>query len=407
MVDDVSVLITEAEHVRLEKESFEGFSKYVDHLRTLIEELRAKRVHDKPEWEATSSVLKKLKAEVRKASDLIKTYNSGSRFQLLLRCKTVLSQLNRSANDIAGIIQQLSLANLDSLLQSKSRTDEIIRGMGSLEFKSAAATEAIVSEIEESVAQNSWSQEHTLRLLHRIAYAVGAAPNVSLVRSEIALLRQEKEEMEARKQHAEALQLSQLIHLLYSSEMAMSPPTESPTITSPRNYLIKSFTCPLGGELMEDPVAIVCGHSFERSAVLEYFRIGMKVCPTCNDELSSLDVTQNISLRNSIQEWKQRNAKHQLQSAVSSLDSRDPDALNTALENLLAVMENPSYMAEVSRLGIAEKLVNLLKTDGVDTKAALKCIRHLAHHSEENKVTAPLPPRVFPCPEICGLLISD
>ncbi|XP_019708439.1 U-box domain-containing protein 44 isoform X1 [Elaeis guineensis] len=387
LVDDLSLLITEAEDVTIEKESFRRFSKYVDHLRALLQDLRAKRVYDKPEWAASSSVLQKLHSEVRKARDIIKAYNSGSRLQLLLKCKTMLSQLKKSADEIASIIQQLSLAKLDSMLQLKSKADEIIHGMWSVEFKSAAATEAIVSEIEESIAQNSRSQDHTMRLLHQIADAVGAAPNVSLVRSEIALLKQEKEEMEAQKQHAEALQLSQLIHLLYSSEMITSPPPESPTIMSPRNYLINSFTCPLSCKLMEDPVAIVCGHSFERNAILEYFRIGMKVCPTCNNELSSLDVTQNISLRSSIQEWKQRNAKLRLQSAVSSLDSDDHEVLNEALEILLAVMENTSYIAEVSQHGIAARLVDLLKTGEVNTKAALKCICHLAHYSEENKKT--------------------
>ncbi|XP_017699591.2 U-box domain-containing protein 44-like [Phoenix dactylifera] len=385
MVDDLSVLITEAEDVALEKGSIRRFSEYVAQLRTLLQELRAKRVPDKLEWEATSSVLQKLQAEVRKAGDVIKAYNSRSRLQLLLKCKTMLSQLQQSADEIASTIQKLSLANLDSMLQLKFKADEIIRGMQSIEFKTAAATESIVSEIEESIAQNSRSRDHTMRLLHQIADAVGAAPDVSLVRSEIALLKQEKEEMEARKQHAEALQLSQLIHLLYSSEMVMSPPPESLTIMSQQDHLINSFTCPLSGDLMEDPVAIVCGHSFERKPILEYFQIGMRECPTCNNELSSLDVIQNISLRSSIQEWKQRNAKLRLHSAVSRLASDDPDVVNRALEILLALMENTSYIAEVSQQGIAAKLVDLLKTNAVDTKKALKCICHLAHYSEENK----------------------
>ncbi len=67
------------------------------------------------------------------------------------------------------------------------------------------------------------NRENAVKLLEKIADAVGASANASLVQNELALLKQEKEERKDQKKHVEALQLSQLIQLLYSKEIAMRP----------------------------------------------------------------------------------------------------------------------------------------------------------------------------------------
>eukprot|EP00262_Sarcandra_glabra_P022157 TRINITY_DN9698_c0_g1_i1.p1 TRINITY_DN9698_c0_g1~~TRINITY_DN9698_c0_g1_i1.p1 ORF type:complete len:809 (+),score=144.97 TRINITY_DN9698_c0_g1_i1:229-2427(+) len=109
-------------------------------------------------------------------------------------------------------------------------------------------------------------------------------------------------------------------------------------------------------------------------------------CPTCKQELPSTELTPNITLRNTIEEWKKRNMEHKFQNAVLGAASEDPEMLNQALEDLHVLMETPHHRAVVSEKGLIPKIVESLQDQAVNSKAALKCLCYLANYSEENKV---------------------
>ncbi|XWS63443.1 hypothetical protein CRYUN_Cryun06bG0097400 [Craigia yunnanensis] len=255
--------------------------------------------------EIIKATLEKLNNQLRKARKIIKDYKSGSSLQFLLHSHSVLSQFQALAQDIAATISSFQLINLDMTMNLKSMNDQIINNLNSMEFRMAARTETIVSEIESSISQSFRNRENAVKLLEKVAEAVGTNVNASLVQNELALLKQEKKEMEVQKKQAEALQLSQLIQLLYSMEIVSRPQNEE-TPTYHKQHPIGSFICPLCNEMMVDPVAVFCGHSFERKAIQEYFRSGKKNCPSCREELQSLELTPNVNLRSSIEEWEKR-----------------------------------------------------------------------------------------------------
>ncbi|KAH7670106.1 Zinc finger RING/FYVE/PHD-type protein [Dioscorea alata] len=356
LIQVMSQLINETGDVVVEKESFSRFSMYVKQMKNIIEELHGKRVEARTESRPMRKALEELELDVNKALDVIKSYKSRGRFSLLINSGSLLSKMKQVADEMARDVTLLSLANIDATLELKSKTNEIINGFQSMEFKSAASTEAIIMEIEKcNTARNGG--EYAENLLKQIADAVGVMPNVSTVRSEIQLLQQEKEELELRKQRAEALQLSQLIHLLQSLDtMPQSPPETSAGL---QNNLISAFVCPLSGEPMEDPVAICCGHSFERKAISDHFERGEINCPVCEEEL--------------------------LQKAISAFDCIESDVLNQALEDLQELIDIPECTAEVSRKGLVSKFVDLMQCSSMNTKATLKCLLCLANHSRENK----------------------
>lgn len=400
----VMELEDERRDVMIEKESLLQFSKYVNEIKNLLQVLQAKRLESLKESASTRNALQSLDLQLRQAYEIIKKYKSGSRLWLLLKFSSLLKQMEQSAKEISETVSILSIANYDTTHNIASKTEQLVSNLHSLEFRSAAATEAIVSEIEKSMAQNGRNREHTNKLLQKIAEAVGVTASASLVHEELELLKREKEEMEAKKQQDEALQLSQLIGLLSSSEMvsrskaegsANAPSSsqhgswETRAVTvnpNPHQEPISSFMCTLSGKVLEDPVAINCGHSFERSAIQEHFGRGKRTCPTCYEKLPSLELTPNFSLRSTIQEWKQQNMDIKLQRAVSSVTSDDPNKVRQALEDLKVLMEMPRYKAAVTEQGLVPKIAALMKAGNREnTKAALKCLCHLANHSEDNK----------------------
>lgn len=150
-------------------------------------------------------------------------------------------------------------------------------------------------------------------------------------------------------------------------------------------YPIDSFKCPLCKEMMTDPVAVFCGHSFERNAIREYFGGGEKHCPTCREELPSFDLTPNVNLRSSIEEWKQRDMELRFDAAVSEMNSNDNAGKNKALEDMQVFFETPSYVVKASEQGLIPKFIDSLKDSSLSTEAAMKCIYCLAKSSDDQK----------------------
>ena len=59
-----------------------------------------------------------------------------------------------------------------------------------------------------------------------------------------------------------------------------------------------AFRCPITQEVMEDPVRTKDGvHVFERAALDEWFRRGHRTNPLTNQELLSLELTEDRLLR--------------------------------------------------------------------------------------------------------------
>lgn len=377
-------IVTETRDVVLEKDSLQEFSRSISELSTLLRALDAKRVESAMGLESTKAALETLNSQLREAAKIIKGYKSGSCLRLLLHSHSIRLQMQNLSKEMAMTISSFHLVNLDMSLNLKTMMDQIINNLRSIEFRSTVATETLAFEIGKSISQHSRNQENSMKLLEKIAEAVGARENASLVQNELALLKQEKEEMEDQKKQAEALQLAQLIQLLYSTEIVTRPQNEEISMHH-QQYPINSFICPLCNEMMTDPVAIFCGHSFERKAIQDCFNRGERNCPTCGEELQSLELTPNVSLRGSIDEWKLRDLDLKFQAAVSGINSNDYSRQNKALENMQFLIEIPRYAIKVAEGGLVPKLVEFLKHKRLDTSATLKCLYYLAKHCDNHK----------------------
>ncbi|KAI3410869.1 RING-type E3 ubiquitin transferase [Psidium guajava] len=356
-------LAGETRDVVLARDSFQEFSGSISQLIRVLQAIDARKV----------------------AAEL--DCRSGSRLRLILRSSRVLTQMRELAKQIAETISSFQLVNLSIALNVKTMIAHIIDNLRSVKFQSSTAIERISVEIENSINQDRKNDDNAVKLLEKIAEAVGASESTSLVQQELAILKQEKEEMEAQKKQAEALQLSQLIQLLYSTEIVTRPVDDNPNIRR-HYYPIDSFLCPLSHELMTEPVAILCGHSFEKKAIQEHFERGETVCPTCKEELPSLDITPNLSLRGSIQEWKQRDMDLKFQEAIQGINSDEECTQNGALQEMRSLLGTPLYAARFSEENLIPKLVGFLKNKRLHAAAALKCLGCLARHSEDCKLQA-------------------
>ena len=69
------------------------------------------------------------------------------------------------------------------------------------------------------------------------------------------------------------------------------------------------FVCPLTLDVMDDPIMTKYGHSYERSAILQWLRSGQGVCPLSRRPLQLQDLVTNHGLRIRIQQWRTANGE--------------------------------------------------------------------------------------------------
>ncbi|KAK1272310.1 U-box domain-containing protein 44 [Acorus gramineus] len=332
-------------------DGLDELSRYVSRTDAMVGDLRARGL-------ANAETLRGLASHVEKAKQVIEAREFRS--------------ARKAAEGIADAVSILRAMGLDAALDIKSRADQLVADFEAFELRCAASSEAVMEGIERSTARD----DYMIGLIEKILKAVGKDAR----KEEIVSLKREMEEMEERKRQAEVLFQTQLVELMSAPH---SPPNASPGASA--RCAIASFTCPLSGEVMEDPVAIMCGHSFERKAINSRFDGGDKTCPTCDAELSDLGLIPNISLRSSLEEWKQRRLDSKFRNALSAL--RDPETLNKALDDMCEFCKVSHYGVSLVEHGIVPKLVALLlRTGDVNTKAALKCLCSLAHGGHDNKV---------------------
>jgi len=79
------------------------------------------------------------------------------------------------------------------------------------------------------------------------------------------------------------------------------------------------FLCPITCELMDDPVLAHDGHSYERAAILNWFR-NKRTSPITNVQLSSCEVFPNYALKSQITRFREEQSSRQAQ------DAKEPPA---------------------------------------------------------------------------------
>ncbi|KAG8366148.1 hypothetical protein BUALT_Bualt17G0045800 [Buddleja alternifolia] len=65
------------------------------------------------------------------------------------------------------------------------------------------------------------------------------------------------------------------------------------------------FKCPITLEVMNDPVTISTGHTYDRSSILKWFRCGNHTCPKTGERLITVDLVPNHAMKRVIQQYYQ------------------------------------------------------------------------------------------------------
>lgn len=158
--------------------------------------------------------------------------------------------------------------------------------------------------------------------------------------------------------------------------------------------LYETFFCPLTKKIMEDPVTIESGVTYERDAISEWINKSDNnreeiFCPKSGQKLKSRNLSTNVALKATIDEWKERNETARIKAARAALSSATTqDIILKAIEDLHSIcLRKPYNKVQVRSIGVIPLLGNLLDNRNRTIRCAtLELLRYLAEDDDEEVI---------------------
>ncbi|KAL3163426.1 hypothetical protein ABBQ32_009804 [Trebouxia sp. C0010 RCD-2024] len=127
------------------------------------------------------------------------------------------------------------------------------------------------------------------------------------------------------------------------------------------------FICPITQEVMSDPVLLSeTGQTYERTAILDWFRRGHRTCPATNTSLASFQLAPNYVLKSLIQQQQpstsyasQTTPQTGVQCMYPTLAQQQQAPAPNQLQNILQRLSSPSMQVPAYRSGSSYSLWQL------------------------------------------------
>ncbi|XP_015577365.1 U-box domain-containing protein 24 [Ricinus communis] len=327
-----------ANNVLIKKENFKELTIYMDRIIPILKELNKK---DMGHSEGLSKAIEILNREVKAAKQLTVDCTKRNKVYLLMNCRTIAKNLEDITREMSRALDILPLASLGL---SSGIIEEVVKlsdSMQRAEFRAAKTEEEILEKIETAIQERNVDRSYANNLVASIAEAVGISTDRATIKKEVEEFKSEIENTQLRKNQAEAIQMAQIIALLERADAASSPKEKEMKHFTKRKCLgsqllepLRSFYCPITQDVMVNPVETSSGQTFERSAIEKWLADGNNICPLTMTPIDTSVLRPNRTLRQSIEEWKDRNTMITITSLKSKLMSEEEEEVLQCLGQL-------------------------------------------------------------------------
>ncbi|GMI99848.1 hypothetical protein like AT1G68940 [Hibiscus trionum] len=153
-----------------------------------------------------------------------------------------------------------------------------------------------------------------------------------------------------------------------------------------------TFFCPLTKQIMDDPVTIENGVTYERKVISEWFETFSHqdeiICPITGMKLTNRVLSTNVALKTTIEEWKERNetARIKVARTTLSLACSDSMILEAIIDLQHVCKRRRCNKVKLLSVGILPLLIRLLGYEGKDVRCeTLELLLQLAEDDDEVK----------------------
>ncbi|KAJ9563464.1 hypothetical protein OSB04_008624 [Centaurea solstitialis] len=322
-IELLSEAAVEAKNLFVEKESFLELTSYLNRVVPLLKELKKRDISN-----VENSFVEILNQQVKVVKQLMAECKKKNRVYLLVNCRSITKRLQNITREISRALSLVPLSQLDISASMVQELNQLCESMQSVEFKTAIADETILEKIETGIHERNADRSYANNVLISIAQALGIPTERSAL----------KKEIEAFKNATHSTEEKERSYLTKRTSLG-SQPLEP----------LQSFYCPITGEVMVDPVETSSGHTFERSAIEKWLADGSNLCPLTMIPLENSVLRPNRTLRQSIEEWKDRNTMITIASIKSKLlkpSSGNEEEVISCLEQLQNLCEQRDIQRE-------------------------------------------------------------
>lgn len=157
----------------------------------------------------------------------------------------------------------------------------------------------------------------------------------------------------------------------FSSSLVMNVPDE--------------FRCPISLDLMNDPVIIASGHTYDRSSIAQWINSGHHTCPKSGQRLIHMALIPNYALRSLIHQWCQDNMITTTEQSASSSEMERSCSKRRSCESSVDHISVTKAAVDAVKM-TAEFLVGKLATGSRDIqRQAAYELRLLAKTGMDNR----------------------
>ncbi|KAG4192088.1 hypothetical protein ERO13_A07G135900v2 [Gossypium hirsutum] len=381
-VEAILEIVVSANDVLFKKDSFKKLASYLERIVPVLKELKGKCISNS---ESLNNAIQILNREIKAAKQLTVECSTKSKVYLLMNSRGIVRRLEGTMREISRGLSLLPLASLELSSAIVVEIGNLCDSMQKAEFKAAITEEEILEKIETGIQERNADRSYANNLLVLIAEAVGISTERSALKREFEDFKSEIENVRLRKDKAEAIQMDQIIALLERADAASSPKEKEMKYFTKRKSLgsqplepLRSFYCPITRDVMVDPVETSSGQTFERSAIEKWFTEGNNLCPLTMTPLDTSILRPNKTLRQSIEEWKDRNTMITIASMKPNLTSGDEEEVLQCLGQLKDLCEQRDMHREwVILENYISVLIQLLGGKNRDIRNRVLVVLHI------------------------------
>ncbi|KAI0492025.1 hypothetical protein KFK09_026290 [Dendrobium nobile] len=396
LIEQVTLTAKAIDNVLIEKECFKTLSKYLSNIVPILEELQRHELNDTPTVRQT---LEFLKENCDNAENLVLKYKDSGRFYSFLFCRRIANEIQEATRAIGKSLAMLPLAKTEVLYEISDMVNKLQAEMQKAEYVASQSSLMILEMLNKGIKEQKHDQNFRNSMLEQIALSVGVSIVPAEIRKELDSLRMEREEAAARKEKQEEIFLKQVIELLSHADAALDEDeirrqyelirntVEKSAISNGKILEYDAFLCPITKSVMVDPVNLFTGTTCEKAAIEAWFLEGRKEDPCTGKPLADTTLRPNISVRQSIQQWREQNYFLKIRRAKEILQFANSAAYDDAFCEITKIIkENLVTKYWIAMEGLIDIIVLLVGTLDDNLKSrSLQTLLDIVESHSHNK----------------------
>ncbi|KAJ0252498.1 U-box domain-containing protein 15 [Hirschfeldia incana] len=349
----------------------------VRRLKILIPFMDEIRGFEPPSPESCMHFLHRLRKVILAARKLLETCNNGSKIFLALDSESIMTRFHSIYEKLNRVLVKTPF---DELRISDDVKDEVCSLCKQLKkARRRTDTQDIELAVDMMVMFSKTDPRNAdSAIIERLAnkLELQTVEDLKTETNAIKTLIQEKGGLSIEtKQHIVELlnKFKKLQGVVETTDILFEPVINKST--SP--VLPHEFLCPITLEIMQDPVIIATGQTYEKESIQKWFDAGHKTCPKTRQTLDHLSLAPNYALKNIILQWCEKNnfkipekevslnvteeQKDEVSLLVQALSSSQLEEQRESVKQMrLLARENPENRVLIANAGAIPLLVQLL-----------------------------------------------